>query len=83
LDAFLEEVKQRILDMMATAGIQIVHIEGESSGCFRFIKKLRRQHHIIDQVYDLVAMRIITESVRIVRRAGVDSHRLETDSRAL
>ena len=64
LEAFLEEVKQRILDMMATSGIQIVYIEGRIKRLFSIYQKLRRQQINIDQVYDLVAMRIITESVR-------------------
>jgi GTP pyrophosphokinase len=64
LEAFLEEVKQRILDMMAASGIQIVHIEGRIKRLFSIYQKVRRQQINIDQVYDLVAMRIITESVR-------------------
>ena len=64
LEAFLEEVKQRILDMMGTSGIQIVYIEGRIKRLFSIYQKLRRQQINIDQVYDLVAMRIITESVK-------------------
>jgi guanosine-3',5'-bis(diphosphate) 3'-pyrophosphohydrolase len=64
LEAFLEEVKQRILDMMATSGTQIVYIEGRIKRLFSIYQKLRRQQINIDQVYDLVAMRIITESVK-------------------
>ena len=64
LEAFLEEVKQRILDMMGTSGIQIVFIEGRIKRLFSIYQKLRRQQITIDQVYDLVAIRIITESVR-------------------
>jgi guanosine-3',5'-bis(diphosphate) 3'-pyrophosphohydrolase len=64
LEAFLEEVKQRILDMMASSGIQIVYIEGRIKRLFSIYQKLRRQHITIDQVYDLVAIRIITESVK-------------------
>jgi len=64
LEAFLEEVKQRILDMMGSSGIQIVYIEGRIKRLFSIYQKLRRQHITIDQVYDLVAIRIITESVK-------------------
>ncbi len=64
LEAFLEEVKQRILDMMAASGIQIVHIEGRIKRLFSIYQKVRRQQINIDQVYDLVAIRIITESVK-------------------
>jgi guanosine-3',5'-bis(diphosphate) 3'-pyrophosphohydrolase len=64
LEAFLVEVKQRILDMMGTSGIQIVYIEGRIKRLFSIYQKVRRQQINIDQVYDLVAIRIITESVR-------------------
>jgi guanosine-3',5'-bis(diphosphate) 3'-pyrophosphohydrolase len=64
LESFLEEVKQRILDMMGASGIEIVHIEGRIKRLFSIYQKLRRQQITIDQVYDLVAMRIITESVK-------------------
>ena len=64
LEAFLEEVKQRIMDMMSAAGIQVVYIEGRIKRLFSIYQKLRRQHISIDQVYDLVAIRIITESVK-------------------
>lgn len=64
LEAFLEEVKQRILDMMATSGIEIIYIEGRIKRLFSIYQKLRRQHISIDQVYDLVAIRIITDSVK-------------------
>ncbi|HSE39096.1 MAG TPA: bifunctional (p)ppGpp synthetase/guanosine-3',5'-bis(diphosphate) 3'-pyrophosphohydrolase [Blastocatellia bacterium] len=64
LEAFLEEVKQRIQDMMAVSGIQIVYIEGRIKRLFSIYQKLRRQQITIDQVYDLVAFRIITDSVK-------------------
>ena len=64
LEAFLEEVKQRITDMMTASGIQVVYLEGRIKRLFSIYQKLRRQHISIDQVYDLVAIRIITESVK-------------------
>lgn len=64
LEAFLEEVKQRILDMMGTSSIEVVFIEGRIKRLFSIYQKLRRQRINIDQVYDLVAIRIITESVK-------------------
>jgi GTP diphosphokinase / guanosine-3',5'-bis(diphosphate) 3'-diphosphatase len=64
LEAFLEEVKQKILDMMSASGIQVVYIEGRIKRLFSIYQKIRRQQISIDQVYDLVAIRIITESVK-------------------
>jgi len=64
LEAFLEEVKQKILDMMSASGIQVVYIEGRIKRLFSIYQKIRRQQISIDQVYDLVAMRIITDSMK-------------------
>jgi GTP diphosphokinase / guanosine-3',5'-bis(diphosphate) 3'-diphosphatase len=64
LEAFLEEVKQRILELMTGSGIHVVFIEGRIKRLYSIYQKLRRQHIDIDQVYDLVAVRVITESVK-------------------
>jgi GTP pyrophosphokinase len=64
LDAFLDQLKRRIADMMAEAGIPIDHIEGRIKRLFSIYQKLKRQHITIDQAYDLVAVRIITKSVK-------------------
>ena len=64
LDAFLQEIKQQINSMMEGSGVHIVHIEGRIKRLFSIYQKLKRQHINIDQVYDLVAIRIITESVK-------------------
>ncbi|HWP42289.1 MAG TPA: bifunctional (p)ppGpp synthetase/guanosine-3',5'-bis(diphosphate) 3'-pyrophosphohydrolase, partial [Blastocatellia bacterium] len=64
LEAFLEEVKQRISEMMAENEIRVVHIEGRIKRLYSIYQKLKRQRITIDQVYDLVAVRIITESVK-------------------
>ncbi|PYP86818.1 MAG: GTP pyrophosphokinase [Blastocatellia bacterium AA13] len=64
LEAFLEEIKQHILAMMSGSDIQIHVIEGRIKRLYSIYQKLKRQHITIDQVYDLVAVRIITESVK-------------------
>jgi GTP pyrophosphokinase len=64
LDAFLQDIKQQITSMMEGSGVHIVHIEGRIKRLFSIYQKLKRQHINIDQVYDLVAIRIITESVK-------------------
>src|SRR5262249_61474562 len=61
LDAFLEEVKQRITDMMSAAGIQVVFLEGRIKLLFSIYKKLRRHHTRIIKFFDLVVIRIITK----------------------
>src|ERR1041385_1892659 len=64
LDAFLAEVRSHILEMMGQSSIQVVYIEGRIKRLFSIYQKIRRQQISIDQVYDLVAIRIITESVK-------------------
>jgi GTP diphosphokinase / guanosine-3',5'-bis(diphosphate) 3'-diphosphatase len=64
LDKFLVEVKARIQKLMDESGVHVVLIEGRLKRLFSIHQKLKRQHITIDQVYDLVAIRIITESVK-------------------
>src|SRR5262245_37353601 len=64
LEAFLEDIKQRIGEMMATSDVKVVHIEGRLKRLYSIYLKLKRQRITIDQVYDLVAIRMITESVK-------------------
>ena len=64
LEKFLEDVKARIRQMADEAGVHIVLIDGRLKRLYSIHQKLKRQHITIDQVYDLVAVRIITESVK-------------------
>jgi guanosine-3',5'-bis(diphosphate) 3'-pyrophosphohydrolase len=64
LDSVLEDIKQRITDLMKTSEIPLLHIEGRIKRLYSIYQKLKRQHITIDQVYDLVAVRMITESVK-------------------
>jgi guanosine-3',5'-bis(diphosphate) 3'-pyrophosphohydrolase len=64
LDKFLEDVKARIRQLADESGIQIHLIDGRLKRLFSIHQKLKRQQISIDQVYDLVAIRIITDSVK-------------------
>jgi GTP pyrophosphokinase len=64
LDHFLSNVNQRILKMMSDSDIKILHVEGRIKRLYSIYQKLKRQKISIDQVYDLIAVRIITDSVR-------------------
>ena len=64
LDKFLEDIKARIRQLADESGIHIEMIDGRLKRLFSIHQKLKRQHITIDQVYDLVAIRIITESVK-------------------
>ncbi|HYP27504.1 MAG TPA: bifunctional (p)ppGpp synthetase/guanosine-3',5'-bis(diphosphate) 3'-pyrophosphohydrolase [Blastocatellia bacterium] len=64
LEASLVELQKRIQEMLSEQDIRVVHIEGRMKRLFSIYQKLKRQHISIDQVYDMIAVRIITESVR-------------------
>jgi GTP pyrophosphokinase len=64
LEAYLEDIKKRISDMLTANDIKVVRIEGRLKRLYSIYQKLKRQHIDIDQVYDLVAVRIITDSIK-------------------
>jgi len=64
LEKFLEDLQVRILELTTASGIHVISTEGRIKRLYSIYQKLRRQHINIDQVYDLVAIRIITESVK-------------------
>jgi GTP diphosphokinase / guanosine-3',5'-bis(diphosphate) 3'-diphosphatase len=63
-ETFLEELKARISHYLAEAGLEEVKIEGRIKRLYSIYLKLKRQKITLDQVYDLMAIRIITKEVR-------------------
>jgi len=63
-EAFVEEVKARITERMAEEGVSLLSIEGRTKRLYSIYLKMRRQKITLDQVYDLVAVRILTKEVR-------------------
>lgn len=59
-EAFLEGVTSRIEEKMMEAEVPFVKIEGRVKRLYSIWKKLKRQEITLDQVYDLVAARVIT-----------------------
>ena len=59
-EAFLQGVTSRIEEKMREAEVPFVVVEGRVKRLYSIWKKLRRQKISLDQVYDLVAARIIT-----------------------
>src|SRR5919109_4267112 len=59
-EAFLKDVTARIEHKMNEAEVPFVLVEGRVKRLYSIWKKLRRQKISLDQVYDLVAARIIT-----------------------
>ncbi len=61
-EAFLKEITARIEEKMREDEVPIVSVEGRVKRLFSIWKKLRRQKIGLDQVYDLIAARVITPS---------------------
>jgi len=59
-EAFLKSVTERIGEKMREAGVPFVSVEGRVKRLFSIWKKLKRQKIGLDQVYDLIAARVIT-----------------------
>lgn len=59
-EAFLKDVTARIEEKMHEAEVPFVRIEGRIKRLYSIWKKLERQRIDLDQVYDLVAARVIT-----------------------
>jgi len=62
-EEFLTRVEQALRDKLKEAGIT-AKVESRIKRVFSIHKKLQRQHIGVDQVYDLYAMRVITQSVQ-------------------
>lgn len=59
-EAFLKGITARIEERMQEAEVPIVRVEGRVKRLYSIWKKLKRQKIELDQVYDLVAARVIT-----------------------
>src|SRR3954467_3729882 len=58
------ELKNTIATTLADAQVPVIEIDGRIKRLFSIHQKLKRQKIDLDQVYDLVAIRIVTESVK-------------------
>jgi GTP diphosphokinase / guanosine-3',5'-bis(diphosphate) 3'-diphosphatase len=59
-EAFLHDVTAHIEEKMREADVPLVSVEGRVKRLYSIHKKLKRQKIQLDQVYDLIAARIIT-----------------------
>lgn len=57
-------LKQTLETKLQDAAVPVITLEGRTKRLFSIWKKMRRQKISLEQVYDLVAVRIVTESVR-------------------
>ncbi len=64
LEATLEKIKTTITEKLQENDVPIFEIEGRVKRLYSLWKKLKKQKIMIEQVYDLIAARIITENDR-------------------
>jgi guanosine-3',5'-bis(diphosphate) 3'-pyrophosphohydrolase len=62
-ETFLQEIKHTVEVLLAREGI-IARVDGRVKRAYSVFQKLKRQKITLDQVYDLLAVRIITDSVK-------------------
>lgn len=60
---FLDQIQREILEILAREGIPC-QVEGRIKGAYSTYQKLKRQRITIEQVYDLLAVRVITDTVK-------------------
>ena len=63
-EGMIEGLKTTITAKLAEAQVPVISIDGRIKRLFSIHQKLKRQKIDLDQVYDLVALRIITASVK-------------------
>src|SRR5665213_2276988 len=63
-EGLIEELKATITTKLHDAGVTYVEIDGRIKRLWSISQKLKKQKIELDQVYDFVALRIITNSVR-------------------
>ncbi len=62
-DAFIEEVRRKLQDALSEAGIR-ADIRGRIKSTYSIYRKIRVQKIDVDQVYDYVAFRLLTDSIK-------------------
>jgi GTP pyrophosphokinase len=63
-EGVVEELKKTITAKLQEAQVPVVEVEGRTKRLFSIHQKLRRQKIDLDRVYDFVALRIVTRSIR-------------------
>ncbi len=57
-------LKETLEKKLRVAGVSVITIEGRTKRLFSIWRKMQRQKISLDEVYDLIAVRVVTESVR-------------------
>ncbi len=63
-DGLIEDLRKQISATLEAAHVKVLHIDGRTKRLFSIYQKLKRQRITLDQVYDFIALRIITDDVQ-------------------
>jgi guanosine-3',5'-bis(diphosphate) 3'-pyrophosphohydrolase len=63
-EGMIEDLKKTVSAKLAEAQVPVITIDGRIKRLFSIHQKLKRQKIDLDQVYDMVALRIVTDSVK-------------------
>src|SRR5205809_591787 len=63
-EGFIEELKKTVAEKLAEARVPVIEIDGRIKRLWSISQKLKRQKIELEQVYDFIAIRIITEDVK-------------------
>jgi GTP diphosphokinase / guanosine-3',5'-bis(diphosphate) 3'-diphosphatase len=63
-EGLIEELKTTVSVKLADAQVPIIHIDGRIKRLFSIHQKLKKQKIDLDQVYDFMALRIVTNSIK-------------------
>jgi GTP pyrophosphokinase len=63
-EGIIEELRRTLTAKLEEAQVPIVHIDGRIKRLYSIAQKLKKQSIELEQVYDFVALRVVTRSVR-------------------
>ena len=63
-EGLIEELRGTVSAKLAEAQVPVIHIDGRIKRLFSIHQKLKRQKIDLDQVYDFMALRIVTHSIK-------------------
>ena len=63
-EGLVDELRKRLGQKLEEAQIPVVELEGRIKRLWSIHQKLQRQHVALDQVYDFLALRVITRNVK-------------------
>src|SRR5215472_9241501 len=63
-EAMIEDLKRTVSAKLAEAQVPVIAIDGRIKRLFSIHQKLKRQKIDLDQVYDFMALRIVTSSIK-------------------